>query len=230
MAAYCQIWVPVYYSDSGKTSCVYSRIYFTFSGILVYSMVIFLKFGEDFTHSYLSIRWNNVSNLVDTFSVYMCIQQIFYFSKSIIIFTYYCVFDGIPFSNSIFALTPTTNAFLTSYLFNQCLYNYYNNFRANQWTDFYMIGTSVVKELIKLIVFNGSIALFQLSNLNVYFMVIKKHVLQLWTKFQKTLFHDTLGDITGKKLVMNKKHLLFYISSLSFSCIISIHLCSFNKF
>ena len=49
--------------------------------------------------------------------------------------------------------------------------------------------------LLKPIMFNGSITVFQFSNLNVYFEVIKWHVLPRWNRLQKWLFFDTLKGI-----------------------------------
>ena len=103
------------------------------------------------------------------------------FSYSLIIFTCYCVFDGIVFSNTIFAVTSATKIFwVFMILINVCILVFLGD---------------IATILLKPIMFNGSITVFQFSNLNVYFEVIKWHVLPRWNRLQKWLFFDTLKGI-----------------------------------
>lgn len=175
---YDQIRVPVYYSDSGNIPCAYSRIHNLFFYILVYSKRYYFKSGDNIIYS--CIRSNNCSNSVTLFHISVYSME-YLFSYSLIIFTRYCVFDGIVFSNTIFAVTSATKIFwVFMILINVCILVFLGD-----------IGTI----LIKPIMFNGSITVFQFSNLNVYFEVIKWHVLPRWNRLQKWLFFDTLKGI-----------------------------------
>ena len=86
--------------------CVYSCICNMFPTFLCIRRSIF---SNSVTISHIPVSvWNNDSMHL---SQYLCIQWNVCFSHSMTIFKYYCVFDGMIFSNSIFAVAATTKIF-----------------------------------------------------------------------------------------------------------------------
>ena len=101
---YCQMRVPVYYSDSvNMLCCIFRKSYY----FLSIRKCIFSN--SVITLSIPVIQWKNLSDSVIHFP-YICVYNEIFFSNSIITFTY-CVFHGILCLISIFAVTPVTMIF-----------------------------------------------------------------------------------------------------------------------
>lgn len=149
---YCQIQSHLYCWDSSNIPCVFFRIHIAFSSGLVFSKAyIFLLV---IFHVFLCIRWNNFSNLVTLLS-HICV----FVFRFMITFTYSCVFDGILFSNSkytiLYDLAPTIVVF------------WFLNFSTNVGILVYLCDITTIS--VKVILFKGSIAVFQFLKLNVRF-------------------------------------------------------------
>ena len=129
---YCQMQVLVYFSGFVNIPCVYSSIH----NVLPHSCVFFLFF---FSNSVI------ISRIPLSDEIIFLIQ--WQFSSNLMIsFTCYCVFDGINFLNSIFAVTRISLIFWAFVIvINVCI--------------LLNLGY-ITTALIIPIAFNGSIAVF----------------------------------------------------------------------
>ena len=129
---------------------------------------------------FLNIQWHNDSNSVNLF-LYICVfNGIYIFFKFEVNFQVLLWIRWNALLKLYIWFYTNYYVFLMQYLLNQCLCT-----NISWWYH---------KNLNKLVVFNGSIAVFRFFGLNINFVAIKRHALLRSNKFQKRWFLDTLGE------------------------------------